>query len=341
MKHKILPVFIPFAGCLNRCIFCDQRAITGISSGINRESIQSQIQTYLSYSDYWDEIAFYGGSFTCLSKSERALMYEIAEENNFATIRVSTRPDCIFPEIVSECVAHRVQFIEIGVQTLNDVALEMNKRPYVSADVFNAIRLLSGNTKIGVQVMPGMYGDSFQGFCDTIDQLICDEIDTGRIYPTCVYPGTELEQMMDDGRYMPLSLADAIMLTAYAYVRFSCVGIDVIRMGVPLGSGDAEPIGPIHSAFGDLVKSYLLLLYCDAISLEGQNTLLPMQFSGYKSVVAEKYPHCFDKVNVERGPLWQKILSTVQEMYFESDSWFTQRKIIDFAKEIECKANNG
>lgn len=59
---KILPVFLPFASCGNKCIFCDQQAISGVKAENNLIILaENQIKTWLSYGTSYDEIAFYGG----------------------------------------------------------------------------------------------------------------------------------------------------------------------------------------------------------------------------------------------------------------------------------------
>ncbi len=37
MTKHILPVFIPHVGCPHRCVFCDQKAITGQKAPTGRE----------------------------------------------------------------------------------------------------------------------------------------------------------------------------------------------------------------------------------------------------------------------------------------------------------------
>ena len=76
---KILPVFLPFASCGNKCIFCDQQAISGVKAENNLIILaENQIKTWLSYGTSYDEIAFYGGnfaaikSFVCSSDLEKA-----------------------------------------------------------------------------------------------------------------------------------------------------------------------------------------------------------------------------------------------------------------------------
>jgi len=95
---------------LSLSLFWD--AIIDVYTAINRQSQEKiaslyedcniQIKEYLNISTSWDEIAFFGGSFTCIDSSDRKILYSLASENGFRNIRISTRPDCIDEEIVEE-----------------------------------------------------------------------------------------------------------------------------------------------------------------------------------------------------------------------------------------------
>ena len=54
---KILPVFLPFASCGNKCIFCDQQAISGVKAE-NNVSVKgtSEDEVKKAFRDYIDEL---------------------------------------------------------------------------------------------------------------------------------------------------------------------------------------------------------------------------------------------------------------------------------------------
>ena len=48
MRHVNIPVFVPHLGCPKQCVFCDQRAISGVRSfdeGEARRVIESHLAT--------------------------------------------------------------------------------------------------------------------------------------------------------------------------------------------------------------------------------------------------------------------------------------------------------
>ena len=79
MRHVNIPLFIPHRGCPNQCVFCNQRTISGVTS-YNPSSFSSVIEDSLATLDSNDEveIAFFGGSFTGIDRSEMVSLLELA-----------------------------------------------------------------------------------------------------------------------------------------------------------------------------------------------------------------------------------------------------------------------
>ncbi|MDD2287857.1 MAG: hypothetical protein PHY55_03395, partial [Bacteroidales bacterium] len=66
MKHYNIPIFIPELACPNKCIYCNQRSISGqLEMPKNSEIIEKIESHLLSFKgEYNAEIAFFGGNFT-------------------------------------------------------------------------------------------------------------------------------------------------------------------------------------------------------------------------------------------------------------------------------------
>ena len=73
-------------------------------------------------SRYW-EAAFYGGSFTALPVKVMEELLKPAkqalDEGRIRSIRLSTRPDCITPEILRLLKRYGGKTVELGVQSLD------------------------------------------------------------------------------------------------------------------------------------------------------------------------------------------------------------------------------
>ena len=191
--NKILPVFLPFTACGNKCIFCDQNAITNTKIETNiLQSAINQIEKWFSYSDKYDEIAFYGGNFGAIDKKNRIEFYNLASRYGIKNIRFSTRVDTINNDLIEEIDKFKINFVELGVQSLDDKVLRDNIRPYNKSDVFLSIENLNKVTNCGIQLMTDMYSQN--KFSAISDALLLSELDikTVRIYPTQVYKNTQL-----------------------------------------------------------------------------------------------------------------------------------------------------
>ena len=80
-KHVNIPIFIPFYGCPNACVFCNQVKITGKPS-FEKQSVIKDIDAALSTVDNNNqeaELAFFGGSFTALPEKEMLALLEISD----------------------------------------------------------------------------------------------------------------------------------------------------------------------------------------------------------------------------------------------------------------------
>lgn len=266
----IIPFFIPHAGCPHQCVFCNQNHITGQDAPVAASSIRETIAAYLETSNTRMpvQIAFYGGSFTALPRETQREYLEAAypfiTSGQIAALRLSTRPDCISAEILDLLQKYQVTIVELGAQSMDDQVLARSGRGHTAADTVNAVNLLKNRGfTIGLQLMPGLPGDSPDRFMDTIDRVIALRPDFVRIYPALVIRNTPLAELYTSGRYAPLSLDDAVILCKQALIQCESAGIEVIRIGLQATRELEKPgtilAGPHHPAFRQLVESSILL----------------------------------------------------------------------------------
>ncbi|UCC66726.1 MAG: radical SAM protein, partial [Deltaproteobacteria bacterium] len=150
-------------------------------------------------------------------------------------------------------------------------------------DVKRAVmELLQRDFEVGVQLMVGLPGDTPEKFATTVEDVIDMRPHFVRIYPTLVIKGTVLERWFREGRYCPLSLEEAVILTKEAMQRFRQAQIPVIRVGLqPAPSLEAEGTivaGPYHPAFRQLVDGSIFYeraasLLTDSSPKEGSSPL--------------------------------------------------------------------
>ncbi|MDR7865408.1 MAG: radical SAM protein [Sporomusaceae bacterium] len=267
MKHRIIPVFIPHHGCPHRCVFCDQRTITGVARPPGGAEVAALIRECLAAprpDGAW-EIAFYGGSFTCLPAARQTELLAPAkaalDRGEISAIRLSTRPDAIDRQTLDRLIAHGVGTVELGAQSLDDAVLAAAARGHTAAHTAAAAAALrAAGLKCGLQLMPGLPGEDWPSLIATTIRTLALAPDFIRIYPAVVLAGTELAALAAAGVYRPLALEAAVARAAYIKNTCENNGIPAIRVGLQASaelSGGAVLAGPYHPAFGAMVEAYL------------------------------------------------------------------------------------
>jgi histone acetyltransferase (RNA polymerase elongator complex component) len=281
VKPLIIPIFISHAGCPHRCLFCDQERITDRTLHLPdpqevRNTLEAAISTHGLNGDRNVELAFYGGTFTGLSKTRMESLLGAAapylRDNLLQSIRISTRPDSLDEERLSILKEHGVTTVELGVQSMNDRVLRLSQRGHTADDTRKAVIMLKdAGFKVGVQLMPGLPGDSKDSFLATVKAIRALKPHMVRLYPALVIKGTGLARLYEEGSYRPFSLEDAVEVCVKSVLIFEDDGIPVIRIGLMGSQSLLEKgrivSGPWHPAFGFLVRS--------AIHLDGVARDLP------------------------------------------------------------------
>ena len=275
MTNKIIPIFIPFLGCPHDCAFCNQVKITNYKDKADEDSIRKQIEDYLSYfkdKDSKKEIAFYGGSFTGLPEETMLSYLEIANDYKkkgiIDRIRLSTRPDYINNSILEILKEYQVDTIELGIQSFDQEVLDANERGHLIADSERASELIKEYGFIlGHQIMPGLFKDSREKIIKTAIKSANMRPEIARIYPTLVIKDTKLEKLYNAGLYQPLSLEDAVEISAEIFMIYESKDINVIRVGLQptenINEGKDVVAGPFHPALRQLVESYVYRIYLE------------------------------------------------------------------------------
>ena len=276
-KEYIIPIFIPFLGCPHDCAFCNQVKITNYKDNINKENTIRQINQYLSYfpkNENLKEIAFFGGSFTGLDEKVMISYLEIAlnykKKGIIDRIRLSTRPDYINNSILDILKKYEVDVIELGIQSLDNEILNANERGHSKEDSIMASKLIKDyGFKLGHQIMPGLYKDSFDKAIKTGLESIKMNPDMVRIYPTLVIKDTKLEKLYKAGLYKPLSLDEAIEISSRLYMIYSYKKIPVIRIGLQPTENINEKkdvvAGPFHPSIRQLVETNIHKIYLEEL----------------------------------------------------------------------------
>jgi len=158
--------------------------------------------------DYQEE--FIKSCFDALNGSDSKDLAEAKEKNETAKVRcvgltLETRPDYINEDEVKWFRYLGATRVELGVQSLDNKILELNKRGHKVSETVEATRLLKdAGFKICWHLMPNLYGSSVEQ-----DKKILREVFTNpdyrpdyiKIYPCMVTAGTKLNDLYQKGEY--------------------------------------------------------------------------------------------------------------------------------------------
>ena len=262
---KIIPIFIPHAGCPYKCVYCDQHAISGAVVMPSVEEIHSIIKRNLKSMSKNEKIGigFFGGTFTSLPSEWQEKYLKAVRpyiKKRVHELRMSTHPEAVSEESIRRFKKHGGRLVELGIQSLDREVLKKIKRQVSFKVVKEANKIIKkSGLKTGVQIMVGLPGDNLERSKRTVKKLIQLRPETARIYPAIVLKGTELATRYRKGQYRPLSLEKAIEYSSLLSDMFEHSGVKVIRIGLhpskDLDSGNTLLAGPYHHAFGEMVRS--------------------------------------------------------------------------------------
>ncbi len=132
-------------------------------------------------------------------------------------LSLETRPDLITPKEVQELKHYGATKVQIGVQSLNDKILKLNKRGHTAEDTAKAFQLLrAGGFKIHAHWMVNLYGATLDTELKDFKKLweTPYQPDELKIYPTAVIANTELETLYRAGKYKPYTTEELVELVA-------------------------------------------------------------------------------------------------------------------------------
>ncbi|WP_207264009.1 radical SAM protein [Desulfovibrio sp. Huiquan2017] len=266
---RIWPVFLPFAGCPHRCVFCAQDKQTG-RDGADLAAVRRELENDLEGARRQGrgpyELAFYGGTFTALPapwpETFLALAARFRAAGLITRVRCSTRPDCVAPDLLARLLDQGLDMVELGIQSFDDTALRASGRGYVGAAALAACDMVrAAGLALGVQLLPGLPGDRPGLFQRDVRTAAMLGPETARLYPCMVVRGTPLAELWERGGYVPWSTDRAVRELAEALPVLWTQGVRVIRLGLaPEPTLDDNVLAGLrHPALGQSARARALL----------------------------------------------------------------------------------
>lgn len=293
----VVPVFLPFAGCRTRCVYCAQPEQTGRGPLAGEDPApalargEAMLRERKTRGLPPAEAAFYGGTFTaqhppfletCLDAASAWL-----HEGLITRWRCSTRPDALDPALLSRMRALGCATVEIGVQSFDEAVLRASHRAYDGETAAGAMRLVRARgMDAGAQLLPGLPGSTPAIFLEDVRRALALGCALLRFYPCLVLRGTGLASLYGRGLYRPWELPATIDALGQGWRMAMDAGVPVIRMGVASEPSLLESLiaGPWDPALGTRVRSRALaraLRDCLPAGERAVSAIIPRAAQGY------------------------------------------------------------
>ena len=271
IRSALFPLFIPFAGCKERCIFCAQEAQTGTQLSPIKEALASANSILLNRYNMGSttiELAFFGGTFTALPPEDlyQCLTYahDWINKEYVSHYRCSTRPDALANNTLTQLRNTHFTCIELGIQSFSAAALATSRRGYSPQTAEAGCKTVQdAGFSLGIQLMPALPGQTKQDAYEDLYKTIALRPAFVRLYPCLVMQKTPLATAWRNNQYTPWQLQETIDFLADACLLLWQNNIPIIRMGVAQEPGLEQHIldGPYHLALGNAARAKAIAKY--------------------------------------------------------------------------------
>ncbi len=138
-------------------------------------------------------------------------------------ITVETRPDYVDVEEIKRMRELGITRVELGVQSVYDDVLKLNKRGHEVTATIKATKLLKdAGFKVSYQIMPNLPGSTFKKDVKMFEELFSNpdfKPDLLKIYPLALIKETPLYKWYQGGRFRPYSEKKLIKLLIEAKLQ--------------------------------------------------------------------------------------------------------------------------
>ena len=202
------------------CIFCSEKGSGELIKQSN-ESITKQVKDYLN--SYRAERANkfivyfqnFSNTYDTLENLKQKYDSSLVDERIIG-LNIATRPDCINEDIVKLIKTYSDKYyvcVELGLQTASDDIGKIINRGYTTNKFIEAVKLLNDyKIDVIVHIMCGLPGENRDGenvpvqIKETVKLINGLNIHGVKIHSTYVVKNTKLNNMYENGEYIPLKL---------------------------------------------------------------------------------------------------------------------------------------
>jgi len=172
-------------------------------------------------------------------------------------LSVETRPDFINPQEIRQLRELGVTMVELGVQSIYDNVLKLNRRGHGAEETISATRLLKdAGFKVLYQIMPNLPGSNIRKDKEMFEELFSNpsfQPDLLKIYPCALLKEAPLYEWWKEGKYRPYTEKQLIGLIKEVkkqipyYVRIQRITRDIPGTSIVAGPAKISNLRQIIS----------------------------------------------------------------------------------------------
>ncbi|MEN6617786.1 MAG: radical SAM protein [Syntrophorhabdus sp.] len=254
----VVPVFLPHAGCNDRCIYCHQGYITDI----DESGLKSRIDKAFGNRRAPCEAGLFGGNIFGVEPDILETVFSLFSpyKDLIEGFRISTKPVPLRDETIEILKDNNVRVIELGIPVFNDAILAAMNRGHTVDDLFRAYeRLTHEGFTLAFQFMVGLPGEEEDDILAITENMLRLKPAYIRIYPLVILRNTPLYEIYKNGEFILNPFDEVLDWACSIYRKALENGIDVANVGLTDNELVRDMIvdGFYHPAYGFLVQSRL------------------------------------------------------------------------------------
>ena len=241
-------------------------------------------------------VYFGGGTPTTLSAQQLDRVCTALERSfDLSSVREFTveagRPDTITAEKLNVLRAHGCDRVSVNPQTMSDTVLQAIGRKHSAADVIEALKAVraAGGFAVNMDLIAGLPADSYEGFCDTLEQVLTLSPENITVHTLSLKKGSRI---LTEGTELPDAAAVGQMLD-FAEEKLRAAGYEPYYLyRQKFMSGGFENIGWAKPGAVNLYNICIMEELCTILAMGAGGSTKLVRRDGGRNLrfIAPKYP---------------------------------------------------
>ena len=201
------------------------------------------------------------------------------------------RPDTITAEKLNVLRAHGCDRVSVNPQTMSDTVLQAIGRKHSAADVIEALKAVrtAGGFAVNMDLIAGLPADSYEGFCDTLEQVLTLSPENITVHTLSLKKGSRI---LTEGTELPDAAAVGQMLD-FAEEKLRAAGYEPYYLyRQKFMSGGFENIGWAKPGAVNLYNICIMEELCTILAMGAGGSTKLVRRDGGRNLrfIAPKYP---------------------------------------------------